>query len=114
MQLANKKIIESLIETFVMSIDSSTMSFSEQVEYLKEKVYATIKTLDLDVEGIDIDELIKNNVVVKEKGALIFETKGFKPWLDVARINIDWKFYNRYEKYLLKKKKTKWKNLIKS
>ena len=52
--------------------------------------------------------MIKNNVVIKEKGALVFEAKGFKPWLDEARLDIDWKFYDRYEKYLLKKKKWNW------
>lgn len=110
MALDNKKIIESLIETIVMGIDASKMSFSEQVEYIKKKLVVGLMMLDqnVDVNDPELDELIKTNVVVKEKGALVFEAKGFKPWLDDARMNIDWKFYNRYEKYLLKKKKWNW------
>ena len=109
MTLDEKIEIEYLIETIVRKIDSS-MNFVEQVSFIKKKLVIGLQMIDskIDINDPELETLIKNNVVIKEKDALVFEAKGFKPWLDEARLNIDWKFYNRYEKYLLTKKKWNW------
>ncbi len=45
------------------------------------------------------------NVIVKKPK--VFEDEGYHPWLESKRSSIEWKFYDRYERYLLKIKNWK-------
>lgn len=51
-----------------------------------------------------LDDYFLNVIVKKPK---VFEDEGYHPWLESKRSSIEWKFYDRYERYLLKIKNWK-------
>lgn len=64
--------------------------------------------LPLDLESEEINEIIADNflsIVVSKP--IVFSDDGYKPWLEDARKDIVWNFYNRYERYLFDMKKWK-------
>lgn len=111
MALIDKNFIEQCVELIIQKIDPSKMNFMEQVNFIKERIPKFLSSFtdeSIDVNDPDLDELIKNKVVIKEDKPLIFETQSYSPWLDTKKSDIDWKFYNRYQKYLLQRKKWNW------
>lgn len=111
MALKNKATVIDSIDLIIKNIDTSKMSFSQQVDFIKQKLLDISKVVglgNLDINDFELDELVKSKVVIKEDKPLVFEAKDYKPWLDSEKSKIDWKFYNRYEKYLLKEKKWNW------
>lgn len=114
MTAENIKKCESIINIIIKKIfeDNPKMTFIEQTKYIKEKLIKTLEVYDwikvIDINDPQLEDLIKNSVVIKENKPIVFQSNGYKPWLDSARTNIDWKFYDRYEKYLLDIKKWNW------
>ncbi len=89
------------------------MSKADKLPSLQDKKKFYIGYLEKNVEYLDIDEQIDIDseeiyeliadkflsiTVDKPK---IFEAEGYTPWLQDARKDIKWQFYDRYEKYLL-------------
>lgn len=77
-------------------------------KYLESNLWILDTTEEVDVDSEEIAELITDkflNIIVKKPQ--IFEDDGYVPWLESARKDISWNFYNRYEEYLLTKKKWK-------
>lgn len=57
---------------------------------------------EIDVDSQEIDELISDKFLsITIDKPKIFEAEGYTPWLQDARKDIKWQFYDRYEKYLL-------------
>ena len=57
---------------------------------------------EIDVDSEEIDELISDKFLsITIDKPKIFEAEGYTPWLQDARKDIKWQFYDRYEKYLL-------------
>ena len=84
-------------------------NFSEQVKDISKKMEQMlhIMGINISIDDPDINKMIKEAVVQVEDKPVIFE-KGYIPWLDSARKDIEWKFYGRYESYLVKKKRWNW------
>ncbi len=102
------KIVSDLLSGIVKKIDS-TLSFSDQLQYISTKVYQMLDVLELNISKDDPEliKMIKESVVVKEDKPIVF-SKGYTPWLTDAKPGISWKFYDRYEKYLVTKKHWNW------
>lgn len=106
-----KDKIKNLLFGIMQSADKLT-SLEEKKQFYVGFLEKNLDYLDVD-EKIDpsseeIEELITDEfltiVVDKPK---IFEDEGYVPWLQDARKDIHWTFYNRYERYLLDVKKWK-------
>ncbi len=106
--MINKAIYDA-IDMAVKQVDSS-WNFIKQVEFITEKTeqICSLLCIPFDKNDAEIQIAIKESVVIKEDKPTVFEAKGYVPWLNDARSSITWNFYNRYEKYLLKKKKWNW------
>lgn len=77
-------------------------------KYLKSNLWILETNEEVDVDSPEIEELITDKFLnISIKKPQIFEDDGFVPWLDSARKDIAWNFYNRYEEYLLTSKKWK-------
>lgn len=63
------------------------------------------------LEDPDIEDFILEMLYVNEEPILIFEPKGYQPWLNDQRALIDWNFWDRYQKYLLLKKDWSWDSI---
>ena len=71
-------------------------------KYLEKNV--DILDEPIDVNSEEIDELITDKFLnISVEKPQIFEA-GYVPWLQDARKDIAWNFYNRYEEYLLTQK----------
>lgn len=94
---------------------ASLSSIAEKRAFLTKYLSNNIDFLDLstdiDVESEEVQALISDNFLFVSEEAKCFEDEGFTPWLDAKRSSIDWKFYDRYEKYLLYTKKWDWKTV---
>lgn len=80
-------------------------------KYLKNNVDFMDLSEDIDVNSDAIQELISENFLFVSEEIKCFEDEGFTPWLDAKRSKIEWKFYDRYEKYLLYVKNWDWKTV---
>ena len=81
-----------------------TKFYENNIDFLTlSKVYASS---DDEVQKLIADEFLKT--LEKPK---CFQNPGFQPWLNDKRNQIDWKFYNRYETYLLYNKKWDWETV---
>lgn len=109
-------------ETIVKFLNSAR-KVAEKKDSIEEKRNVYIKFLENNLDFLDVDETINPNseeieqlindnfltIVVKQQQ--IFEDDGFVPWLEDARKDISWDFYNRYERYLLEIKNWKPKTI---
>ncbi len=60
---------------------------------------------EIDINAPEIAELITNDfILIETDEPKVFEADGYVPWLNDARKDISWTYYNRYEQYLLQKK----------
>lgn len=84
-------------------------NFNEQVKDISGKMEQMLRIMgiNISIDDPEINKMIKEAVVQVEEKPVIFE-KGYTPWLDSARKDIEWKFYGRYENYLVKKKRWNW------
>lgn len=84
-------------------------NFKEQVKDISGKMEKMLRIMgiNISIDDPEISKMIKEAVVQVEEKPVIFE-KGYTPWLDSARKGIEWKFYGRYENYLVKKKRWNW------
>lgn len=84
-------------------------NFNEQVKDISGKMDQMLRIMgiNISIDDPEIKKMIKEAVVQVEEKPVIFE-KGYTPWLDSARKDIEWKFYGRYENYLVKKKRWNW------
>lgn len=95
---------------------SKLKSIEEKRQHYRNYLSRVLPVLDID-ESVDpnseeINQLIDDNFIsITVEKPQIFEDTGYIPWLDDARNNIDWKFYDRYEKYLLEYKHWKPKDI---
>lgn len=111
-------------QSTVEIIKNSLYDFTKRANTLnsiEEKRQFYIKALRVILPFIDADEVIDPNskeveqIIVDNFLSIgietpqIFEDEGYVPWLQDARKDIAWSFYNRYEKYLIQKKKWKTK-----
>lgn len=62
----------------------------------------------LTPESDEIDEIITENYLKANDLPKIFCGEGYEPWLANKQDKIDWKYYDRYESYLLNKKGWDW------
>lgn len=106
----DKKIVTDLLDACKKKVDSSK-SFNEQVCDISNRMENLMRNFDVDIsiDDEELIEMIKESVVIKEDKPIIFE-KGYIPWLSDAKAsnNIQWKYYDRYEKYLVKEKRWNW------
>lgn len=92
------------------------MSKADKLPSLDEKKKLFLGYLERNLDYLDVDEKVDPHseeieelitdkflsiVVDKPK---VFEAEGYTPWLQDARKDIKWQFYDRYEKYLLQYK----------
>ena len=103
------KAINDLLDGCVKKVDSK-LSFSEQVSFITDRFQqiAVIMGIDVDLNDPDLKRLINEKVVITEDKPIVFASKGYTPWLNDEKAKINWKYYNRYEKYLVKGKKWNW------
>lgn len=80
-------------------------------KYLKTNLDFLDLSVDLDVESEEVQSLISDTFLFVSEPVKCFEEEGFTPWLDAKRSSIEWKFYDRYEKYLLYSKHWDWKTV---
>ena len=108
MTIEERKIVENLLDALKRVIDSQ-LSFSEQVVEIRTKLNdsLTIFCPQVDKNDPDLDELVKESVVIVENEPIVFD-KGYNPWLQEVKSSITWNYYDRYEKYLVKTKKWNW------
>jgi len=66
---------------------------------------------DVSLDDPDINAFISEMLYVNENPPLVFEPKGFHPWLNDVRNTIEWNFWNRYQKYLLTYKDWTWSSI---
>lgn len=109
-------------EAIIKLLDSARKK-AEKSSSIEEKRNIYIKFLTNNLDFLDVDETIKPNseeieqlitdnfLTMVVKPQQIFEDEGYVPWLEDARKDISWDFYNRYEKYLLEVKKWKPKTI---
>ena len=94
---------------------ASLKSIAEKRTFLTKYLANNIDFMDLsqeiDVESEEVQALISENFLFVSEEIKCFEDEGFTPWLDEARSGIEWKFYDRYEKYLLYTKNWDWKTV---
>ena len=104
----DKKTILDLLNSCSKKVDPNE-NFQNQVAFITEKLYAlsSILGIEVDINDPEIKKMIKESVVIVEDKPIVF-AKGYTPWLNDARQNIEWKFYGRYENYLVKKKHWNW------
>lgn len=109
-------------ETIVKFLNSARKK-AEREDSIEEKRNVYINFLKNNLDFLDVDETIDPNseeieqlindnfltIVVKQQQ--IFEDEGYIPWLEDARKDISWDFYNRYEQYLLEVKNWKPKTI---
>lgn len=90
----------------VMSRANKYESLEERRDFYYQVLKRNLDFLDLDepldVRSSDVAELISNEfLTIQTEEPHIFEATGFVPWLEDARKNIAWNYYNRYEEYLM-------------
>ena len=87
-------------------------SIAEKRNYLLRYLIQNSDFLDLedsvDLNSEEVLELITDKFAHASEPAKCFEDEGFVPWLNDKRREIEWKFYDRYERYLLQKKRWNW------
>ena len=79
-------------------------------ELIREKVNLALKMLQLQgsIENIDPDALIwdlQGRFTVRMASGTILDGEDRMDWLPKRRDNIEWRFWRRYERYLLEEKK---------
>ena len=72
--------------------------------FLKNNLDFMDLSKNINPDGDDVQALISDYFLFVSEPIKYFQDVGFTPWLSDKRKDIDWKFYNRYEKYLLYKK----------
>ena len=90
----------------VMSKANKYESLEERRNFYYQALKRNLDFLDLDepldIRSSDVAELISNEfLTIQTEEPHIFEATGFVPWLEDARKNIAWNYYNRYEEYLM-------------
>lgn len=107
-----KQILDLLFGIVGKPKMAALTSIVEKRDFLTKYLSNNIDFLDLsteiDVESEEVQELISDNFLFVSEPPKCFEDEGFTPWLDSKRSSIDWKFYDRYEKYLLYTKNWDW------
>ncbi|MBO6072370.1 hypothetical protein J6P59_01750 [bacterium] len=85
MTAENIKKCESIINIIIKTIfeDNPKMTFIEQTKFIKQKLIKTLEVLDsikdVDINDPQLEDLIKNSVVIKENKPIVFQSKGYKP-----------------------------------
>lgn len=94
---------------------ASKKSIADKRDFLTKFLKNNLEFIDLSMEtdpdDEDVQNLIADNFLFVSEPMKCFQDEGFTPWLNGVRKNIDWKFYNRYEKYLLYKKHWDWETV---
>lgn len=62
----------------------------------------------VDLNSEEVLELITDKFAYASEPAKCFEDEGYVPWLDDKRSSVEWKFYDRYERFLLHNKRWSW------
>lgn len=95
------------------------MQKAEKLPSIEEKKNFYLGYLERNVDYIDSDEVIDPHseeveelitdkfLTIEVDKPKIFEDEGYVPWLQDARKDINWQFYDRYERYLLDYKRWK-------
>lgn len=96
----------------VMSKANKLESLDERRRFYFDFLKRNIDFLDLeeqvDIDSSDIAELISNEfLTIETERPHLFEETGFVPWLEAAKKDITWNYYNRYEQYLMQYKNWK-------
>lgn len=104
----DKRVISDLLDACIKKVDPE-MVFSDQVKAITARMETLMDAMGVDVSINDPElvNMIKESAVITEDKPIIF-AKGYTPWLNDIKPRIEWNFYDRYEKYLVKEKKWNW------
>jgi hypothetical protein len=109
------------LKLFIQPYFSSKV-FNEYINYQDKYNYAIriIKTIfsmtnnifdGLEIDDPDLHQFISEMLHVDGPPPVVFRKKEYKPWLNDYRKEIDWLFWNRYQKYLLTQKNWAWDSI---
>lgn len=112
LQIRNK--LDDLLSVIVSGIDDSL-----SIEEKQDEIYHNLDMMKsflvsqgIYVESNEVKAHIYNNYLAKVMDKpVVFENREYEPWLDEIRNKIEWKMYDRYERYLLKKKRWSWETV---
>lgn len=91
-------------------------SYQDKFDKAKELINLFVTQAKDHFNGVSLDDpeidiFIAEMLYVNQNPPIIFEPKGFHPWLNDVRNTIEWNFWNRYQKYLLTKKNWNWSSI---
>lgn len=112
----DKQTIEGFLTLFKLKLDTMK-STSEKREACNKYLSQLKNTADsilsepLNVNSEEVQEVVAE-FTVSASEAMAFEAEGYHPWVDSHKKDINFKFYKRFEDYLLKVKNWPISNIL--